>query len=183
MTRYHVKSAPTDGRRHFTADRAVTATAGAALALALSIGVATVPAHAAPTLSMSSHIDYARVDGTNDDVFVLNIHGVVTMSQAAAQDSINHGYTIVLRYWGDDEFSDDLLAGPVKPQTVSAAADGLHFEHSLTISHSLLNEDDVPLVDAAADNGVDEIYVGSRLLDPSGKTISLAESNRLEQHF
>jgi hypothetical protein len=32
---------------------------------------------------------------------VIQIQGVVTMSQAAAQDSINHGYTIALRYWRD----------------------------------------------------------------------------------
>ena len=158
-------------RTHQTA----RATAVAALALALSIGAATTPAQAAPTLSMSSHIDYHPTDPSGN-YQVIHIQGMVTMSQAAAQDSINHGYTIALRYWGDDPSSDDLLAGPIKPKTVYAAADGLHFEHSLTMSHELLNEDTPVIVDP---DDRDEIYVGSRLLDPSGKTVALVESNRI----
>src|SRR5204863_9403685 len=98
----------------------------------------------------------------------------------AAQDSINHGYTIELRYWGDDPSSDDLPEGPVHPKTVYAAADGLHFEHSLTMSRELLDEDTPIIVDP--DDG-DEIYVGSRLLAPSGKTVSLVESNRITGNF
>ena len=83
---------------------------------------------------------------------------------------------LALRYWGDDPNSDDLLAGPINPKTVYAAADGLHFEHSLTMSHELLNEDTPVIVDP---DDRDEIYVGSRLLDPSGKTVALVESNRI----
>jgi hypothetical protein len=99
----------------------------------MSIGLATTPAHAAP-LGMSSQITYHPVSATDNHVYVVDIQGLVTMSQAAAQDSINHGYSIELRYWGDDPDSDDLLAGPVKPQIVSAAAEGLHFQHSRTFS-------------------------------------------------
>jgi hypothetical protein len=168
-----------------TTHSTANAAAVAALALAMTIGLATAPAQATP-LSMSTQLNYHPVNGTNSggsyDVYVLDVQGVVTMSQAAAQDSINHGYTIALRYWGDDPNSDDLLAGPIKPQTVSAAADGLHFQHSLTMSRSLLNEDD-GIVDTVADTDTDEIYVGARLLDPSGKTVSLAESNRIENGF
>jgi hypothetical protein len=155
--------------------QAATATAVAALALGLSIGAGTAPAQAAPTLSMSSHIDYHPTDPSNQ-YQVIHIQGMVTMSQAAAQDSINHGYTIELRYWGDDPSSDDLLAGPVDPKTVYAAADGLHFEHSLTMSRDLLDEDTPIIVDP---DDRDEIYIGSRLLDSSGKTVSLVESNRI----
>jgi hypothetical protein len=154
-----------------------TATAVAGLAVALSIGAATAPAQAAPTLSMSSHIGYHPTDLSNR-YQVIHIQGMVTMSQAAAQDSINHGYTIELRYWGDDPSSDDLLTGPVHPKTVYAAADGLHFEHSLTMTGDLLNED-TPVFPIPDDR--DEIYVGSRLLDPSGKTVALVESNRIEK--
>jgi hypothetical protein len=161
-------------RTHQTA----TAIAVAAFALALSIGAATAPAQAAPTLSMSSHIDYHPTDPSNE-YQVIHIQGMVTMSQAAAQDSINHGYTIELRYWGDDPSSDDLLEGPAHPKTVYAAADGLHFEHSLTMSRDLLDED-TPIVDP---DDRDEIYVGSRLLDPSGKTVSLVESDRITGNF
>jgi len=152
----------------------------AALALGMSIGLATTPAHAAPYLSMSSHINFHPVAGTLTsggyfDQWVIDINGVVAMSETAASDAINHGYTIALRYWGDDPDSDDLLYGPVNPRTVFAAGDGLHFQHYVTLPHFLLDEDsgvvDLPY-------GRDEIYVGSRLLDPSGKTVSLVESNR-----
>ena len=107
------------------------------------------------------------------------------MSQSAASDAVNHGYTIALRYWGDDPDSDDLLYGPVNPRTVFAAADGLHFQHYVTLPHFLLDEDhsavdEMPYV---ADRGRDEIYVGSRLLDPSGKTVSSVESNRYEDRL
>jgi hypothetical protein len=159
--------------------RAAKAAAVAALALGATIGAATAPAHAAPYLSMSSHIDYHEVDHY---LYVVDIQGAITMSQAAAQDSINHGYTIALRYWGDDPDSDDLLAGPINPQSVSAAADGLHFQHSLTMSRSNLNEDS-GFVDSLTDSDADEIYVGARLLDPSGKTVSLVESNRIVDYF
>jgi hypothetical protein len=164
-----------------TTNFAVQASTVAALAVTMSIGLATTPAHAAP-LGMSSQITYHPVSATDNHVYVVDIQGLVTMSQAAAQDSINHGYSIELRYWGDDPDSDDLLAGPVKPQIVSAAADGLHFQHSRTFSISQLDEDD-SVLDSLADSESDEIYVGARLLDPSGKTVSLAESNRIVDNF
>ena len=164
-----------------TTHQTAKAIAVAALAPALSIGLAAVPAQADP-LSMLSNITYHPVDGTNEDVYVIDIDRVVTMSLAAAQDSINHGYTIALRYWGDDPSDDDLLAGPVKPQTISAAPDGLHFQHSQTMSCSLLDEDS-GIVDIATNSEMDEIYVGARLLDPSGKTVSLVESNRIVKDF
>jgi hypothetical protein len=171
-----------------TSHRAAKAAAVAALTLGATVGVAAAPVHAAPYLSMSSHIEVHPVPGTpfvSDDYSeaavpdqrTINIDGVVTLSQTAAQDAINHGYTIALRYWGDDPSSDDLLYGPVNPRTVFAAADGLHFQHYVTLPHSLLDEDNGE-IEVFADYGVDELYVGARLLDPSGKTVSLVESNR-----
>jgi hypothetical protein len=165
--------------------RAAKAAAIATLTLAATVSVATAPAHAAPYLSMSTHINMHPVPGTPlvlddrgwhvPDQQTINIDGVVTMSQSAASDAINHGYTIELRYWGDDPSSDDLLHGPVNPRTVFAAADGLHFQHYVALPHFLLDED------SFFNDNIDEIYVGSRLLDPSGKTVSLVESNRNEQ--
>lgn len=159
---------------------AVAATTMTALAVS-----AMAPAHAAPYLSMSSHINVHPVPGTNNgtyyDQHVIDIDGVVVMSQAAAQDTIDHGYTIALRYWGDDPSSDDLLYGPVKPRTVFAAADGLHFQHYVTLPHFLMNEDDA--VSDFLDDGEDEIYVGARLLDPAGNTVTSAESNRLLDNY
>jgi hypothetical protein len=74
---------------------AVTA---AAFALALAAGAALSPAlaHAEPTtLAMSSSIrmavsDSTRSPGGNFMEQVVYIDGVVSMSQAAAQDTINH---------------------------------------------------------------------------------------------
>jgi hypothetical protein len=163
MTRYH------------------TATAGAALAFAMSIGLAIPSAQAAP-LGMSNHITYRPVDGTNNEVYLIDVQGVVTMSQAAAQDSINHGYTVQLRYWGDDSNTDDLLYGPIAAPNVFADADGLHFQHNVTLPRSQLNEDDSTL-ESLVDSEADEIYVGARFLDRGGKTVSLAESNRIIDFF
>jgi hypothetical protein len=164
--------------------RCHTGMAGALLAATMSIGLAAAPAHAAP-LRMSSHIDnYPRGlshDGYYDEQ-VINIQGVVTMSQAAAQDSINHGYTIALRYWGDDTDSDDLLYGPVAPGNVFAAADGLHFQNTVVLTHAQLDEDNGYFEDFA-DAGKDEIYVGARLLDALGLTVDSVESNRIERQF
>lgn len=158
-----------------TSRTTVKAAAVTALALALGVGAATTPARATPTMSMSSHIDYHPTDPSNQ-YQVIHIQGMVAMSQAAAQDSINHGYTIELRYWGDDPSRDDLLVGPIHPKAVDSAADGLHFEHSLTMSRELLDEDTPIILDP---DDRDEIYVGSRLLDPNGKTVALVESNRI----
>jgi hypothetical protein len=165
--------------------RAAKAAAVATLTLAATIGVAPAPAHAAPYLSMSTRIEMHPVPGTPlvvdvrgwhvPDQQTIAIDGAVTMSETAAQDSINHGYTIVVRYWGDDPSSDDLLHGPVNPRTVFAAADGLHFQHYVTLPHFLLDEDN-----STFDN-VDEIYVGARFIDPDGKEVSKVESNHIEQ--
>jgi hypothetical protein len=106
---------------------------------------------------------------------------VVTMSQAAAQDSIKHGNTIQLRYWGDDPSDDDLLYGPIAAPNVFAAADGLHYQYNVNLSRSLLDEDGN--LDIVTNSETDEIYVGARFLDPSGKTLSLVESSRIIKDF
>jgi len=72
----------------------------------------------------------------------------------------------------------DLIFGPVNPSTLFAAPDGLHFEHAATLSHLQLDEDSGTF-ENIGDNGMDEIYVGARLLDRSGNTISKVESNRI----
>ncbi len=163
---------------------AAKAAAATALALAAGAATATVPASAAPDLSMTSEIrmtpaDSSRTDGGYFNEQVIYISGVVSMSKAAAQDTINHNdYTIALRYWGDDTNDDDLLFGPVNPTTLFAAEDGLHFERAATLSHLQLDEDSGTF-ENIGDGGLDEIYVGARFLDRSGNTISKVESNRI----
>jgi hypothetical protein len=163
----------------------------AGFALSMVFGLSTAPAHAAPNLSVSCHIVMRPVsDGKYTDGFLaqqsIDVQGVVTMSQAAAQDSINHGYTVQLRYWGDDPSSDDLLYGPIAAPNVSAAADGLHYQHNVALAHPVLDEDNtLGIMDGSwgVATEEDEIYVGARFLDPSGKTVSLMESNRIVGTF
>ena len=158
--------------------------AAAALALTASLGPAAPAANAAPYLSMSSHIvieplGSERTSGGYPAHQKITVDGVVNLSQAAAQDSIDHGYHILLRYWGDDTNSDDLLAGPRYPKDMVAAADGLHFHDEVTFNHMALDEDSGSF-ENIGDGGVDEIYVGARLIDPNGKEVSKVESNRIE---
>jgi hypothetical protein len=164
-----------------TTHQPAKAAAVAVSALAMSIGQATAPAQAAPYLNVTCNLTYHPVDGTNEDVYLLDVQGVVTMSQAAAQDSIKHGNTIQLRYWGDDPSDDDLLYGPIAAPNVFAAADGLHYQYNVNLSRSLLDEDGN--LDIVTNSETDEIYVGARFLDPSGKTLSLVENSRIIKDF
>ncbi len=168
-----------------TYHRVATAAAATALALAAGTIMATISASAAPAyLSMTSEIrmtpaDSTRTDGGYFNEQVIYINGVVSMSKAAAQDTIDHNEnTIALRYWGDDTNDDDLLFGPVNPTTLFAAEDGLHFERAATLSHLQLDEDSGTF-ENIGDGGQDEIYVGARFLDRNGNTISKVESNRI----
>ena len=168
-----------------THHRAATAAAAAALALTAGATMAAAPASAAPAnLSMTSEIrmtpaDSSRTDGGYFNEQVIYIAGVISMSKAAAQDTINHNEnTIALRYWGDDTNDDDILFGPVSPTTLFAENDGLHFERAATLSHLQLDEDSGTF-ENIGDGGLDEIYVGARFLDRNGNTISKVESNRI----
>jgi hypothetical protein len=168
--------------------RAATAAAVAALALTAGIAQPSAPAHADPTtLAMSSSIrmavsDSRRSPGGNFLEQVVYIEGLVSMSQAAAQDTINHhDDNFALRYWGDDTNDDDLLFGPVGASTF-AAPDGLHFERATALTHAQLDEDNGTL-ENIGDAGYDEIYVGARFLDRNGNTISKVESNRISGDF
>lgn len=161
------------------------AASAVAVALTASVALPSAPAQADPTtLTMSSAIrmtpvDSSRTEGGYFKEQVIYIDGLVAMTQAAAQNTINHGnYTVALRYWGDDTNDDDLLLGPINPTTVFAGPDGLHFERAAVLSHEQLDEDSGTL-ENIGDGGLDEIYVGARLLDRNGATISKVESNRV----
>jgi hypothetical protein len=178
---------PHQGVTMSTHHRAASTAATAALVVAASAALA-APADAAPPyLSMSSSIrmavsDSRRSPGGNFLEQVVYFEGVVSMSQAAAQDTINHHDDIfALRYWGDDTNDDDLLFGPVTADTF-AAPDGLHFQRATALTHAQLDEDNGTL-ENIGDAGYDEIYVGARFLDRNGKTISKVESNRLTGDF
>jgi hypothetical protein len=172
-----------------TSHRAAKVATVAALALTASAALATAPAHAAPYLSMSSPIrmavsDSTRSPGGNFMEQVVYVEGLVSMSQAAAQDTIDHRNDIfALRYWGDDTNDDDLRFGPVTADIFTfAAPDGLHFERATVLTHAQLDEDNGAL-ENIGDAGYDEIYVGARFLDRNGNTISKVESNRITGDF
>lgn len=105
------------------------------------------------------------------------VSGVFPMSRAAAQDAINHGYTVQLRLWGDDPYSDDLKFTYPTDMVMSAQDDGLHFSRSARVPRGVVNEDD-----SWTDN-YDELYVGARAVGPSGNIVLKVESNRVSGYF
>ena len=141
------------------------------VAVAAAVGLASAPAQAAT----GAHATLGAVaEGTG--YYWIPVDGVFPMSRAAAQDAINHGYTVQLRLWGDDPYSDDLrFTYPLA--SLSAADDGLHFSRSARVWHSVLNEDD-----SWTDNH-DELYVGARAVGPSGNVALTVESNRVGGYF
>jgi hypothetical protein len=168
---------------------AATTAAFTALIVTASSVAASIPAHADQSyLSMSSTMRMvpAASGRTPNGYFneqVIYVDGLVSMSEAAANDVINHhSNTVQLRYWGDDTNNDDLLFGPVNAFSLFARPDGLHFENAQTLTHQQLDEDSGTL-ENIGDGGIDEIYVGARFLDSKGNTISKVESNRLEGDF
>jgi hypothetical protein len=101
------------------------------------------------------------------------VFGLVPMTRAEAQNLVNANHRIVLRLWGDDVFSDDLLIGPYNATLVPTDR-GLEFHKVLLqIDDDRLNED----------WGGDELYVGMRLVNAGGTTIRSGETNRVNGSF
>jgi hypothetical protein len=101
------------------------------------------------------------------------VFGVVPMTRVEAQRLVDSGHRIVLRLWGEDTFSDDLQMGPYNA-TIYATDKGLEFHKvRLQIDDDVLDED----------WGTDELYVGMRLVNPSGSTVRSGETNRVSGDF
>jgi len=149
------------------------ARAGAVSAISIGIaaGIAVTPAEAAP----APHATFGIVaEGTGYSW--IPVDAVFPMSQAAAQDAINHGYHVEMRLWGDDPSSDDLQF-TYPNANISAQADGLHASRSARVPNSVLNEDD-----SWTDN-TDELYVGVRVVGPNGNVALKVESNHITGRF
>lgn len=147
---------------------AATVAVGAAAALALGLAA---PAQAAT----AAHATLGVVnEGTG--YYWIPVDGVFPMSRAAAQDAINHGYTVQLRLWGDDPYSDDLQYYYGNAY-LSAGDDGLHFSRSARVPRSVVNEDDSWTDDH------DELYVGARAVGPNGNVALKVESNHVGGYF
>ena len=142
----------------------------AAAVVVMIVGLPTAPASAAVG-SMTADLELTQVAGKPGYVWV-RVWGNVTMSRTEAQGLINSGHDVVIRLWGEDQFSDDLLGGLYTP-TRWANHDGLRFALAHKTHISLLNED----------WGEDELYAGVRLLYPNTQTLRSAETNRLFGSF
>jgi hypothetical protein len=106
------------------------------------------------------------------------VHGALELGVPGAQDAINTGHKFVLRVWGDDPFSDDLVYGPyvVTPVSAGFKPGFIGFDRSVRLRRSRLNEDPAPF-----DN--DEIYVGVRFVNSGGATLRAVETNRVVWQF
>ncbi len=144
----------------------VVGTATVALAIALSAA----PANA--TIGpITANLTVTRVQPGYYDV---RVEGVVPMTAAEARGLIDSGHKIVLRLWGDDPVSDDLLHGPYESGFFVVPDKGLGIRRVLLrMSHRVLNED----------LGGDELYVGVRLVNSTGATIRSRETNRVNGDF
>jgi hypothetical protein len=149
--------------------RSTIAVMAAAAAVAL-VGLHAAPADAAVG-SMTTGLRVTPVVGQPGYHWV-HVYGNVKMSQAEAQHLMNEGHNVVVRLWGDDQFSDDLLMGPYSAVR-GANHDGLWFSIANKVPNTLLNED----------WGQDEIYAGVRLVQPNTQTLRSAETNRVVGSF
>jgi hypothetical protein len=139
-----------------------------ATAAALAVGLPTAQADAAIG-SMTANLSITPAESGYKWV---HVHGNVPMSQVEAQSLINERHNVVVRLYGEDTFSDDLLMGPYTAVS-GANYDGLWFSIAHKVRNSLLNED----------WGTDEIYAGVRLLKPTGDTLRSDETNRVTGSF
>jgi len=142
----------------------------AAAAAVTLVGLQAAPADAAVG-AMTTGLRVTPVVGQPGYHWV-QVYGNVKMSQAEAQHLINEGHNVVVRLWGEDQFSDDLLMGPYSAVR-GAHYDGLWFSIAHKVPNSLLNED----------WGRDEIYAGVRLVQPNTQTLRSAETNRVVGSF
>ena len=142
----------------------------AAAAAVTLVGLQAAPADAAVG-SMTAGLRVTPVSGQPGYQWV-HVYGNVKMSQVEAQQLINEGHNVVVRLWGEDQFSDDLLMGPYSAVR-GANYDGLWFSIAHKVPNSLLNED----------WGQDEIYAGVLLVQPNTQTLRSAEPNRVVGSF
>ena len=141
------------------------ATVGA-LAAGAALGIAAAPAQAAT----GAHATLGVV-AEGGGAYWIPVDGVFPMSKAAAQDAINHGYTVRLTLMGDDTQYRYPAAN------LYAADDGLHFGRSARVPRSVVNEDD------SWTDHRDELYVRAQAVAPNGATPLSVNSNTVVGNF
>jgi hypothetical protein len=97
-------------------------------------------------------------------------HFDYTMRVQGTTGYYSYGMRVEVRLWGDDEWYDDFLLGPV----VQSYDWGGFYSIDFCVNKSTLNED----------WGQDEIYAGVRVFDASsGIQKEKVESNRIHDYF
>ena len=122
---------------------------------------------------MSEHLSVSRNIGS---YYTVQVSGVVSMTQAGAQQLISSGYRVKWDLYGSDPISDDYLFGP-DPAGVTATSQGLAFTGVRVVQGSLLDEDDSWFDDH------DELISHASLVNSSGSTVRSAESNEVGGYF
>lgn len=165
-------------------------------AAALAVTVAASPARAqaavgSPTGALT--VDYlrgsdgARVSPTRCTVIVL---GQIRMSRTEAQRLLNSGHRVIVRLWGEDPQTDDLLReysliqgesgtpGSIRRTQLWVNTEGIGFRTYERVSPGLLDE-----ADAVGVPERDELYAGMRLVNSRGATVRSGETNRVTGMF
>jgi hypothetical protein len=158
----------------------------AAIAFAVA-GFAAVSTAAPASAYMTANLSIGST--MQSDICSVGLYGDFPMSKSEAQAKINAGYGVVVRIWGDDQYYDDLLAGPYRlgpyGHTISygqvwATDNGLQYVIRMDMTASRLNEDSVP---GNPYDEMDDIYAGVRMVNKGGSTIAKVESNRVYGFF
>lgn len=163
--------------------RAIRSRLGPSVALALAVVATTVgiagSAHGAlGPVSAKLSVKSSRTPSSCE----VSVEGLVAMTQAEARTLLDSGHRVVVRVWGEDPIHDDLLLGPYilargsvwSPSYAAATPTGLTLRLWVVVANTALDEDSYP------DPGLrDELYAGVRLVDPAGRTIRSAETNRV----
>ncbi|XVQ89521.1 hypothetical protein ACQP2K_19525 [Microbispora siamensis] len=156
-----------------------SAIAGALLVTGV-LGPAGTPAQAATQITASLTITPSAPP--DPALFNVAVLVKVPMNLYDANGYLNNGARIELRFYGEDEFSDNLLLGPItyvkSAVGLSATEEGIRLLARMQERPgSWLNEDD-----GFFDGVTDEIYVRARFVDGDGGTIQ-ARSNTVKGIF
>jgi hypothetical protein len=160
----------------------------AAAVLAGVVALATPPATARAAIG-PIYLATLEVKDTPDspDLYCdVSVDGRIAMTQLEADRLLAHKYRVVVRLWGEDSFSDDLLLGPWyvaggrygDEAYLIAGPYGLRFHKHARVYSTKLNEDNTP----AFDEG-DEVYAGIRLVNSLGATLRAGETNRKRDDY
>ncbi|MEU1689289.1 hypothetical protein [Micromonospora sp. NPDC005707] len=140
------------------------------LTAATVVAAGAVAGTAAPALAVTAKLEIFLQCQTNDGRYW---DYTVQVSGATSRWYYDK-YSVEVRIWGDDEWSDDLLGGPYRTLYDNSSGGGPgYYTFAVCMNSSTLNED----------VGLDDIYAGVRVYNASGVNSETAESNRWYGYF